>query len=66
VHYSRRTIAAEILSRFYLYFNNQNNDGPQLDSACQKGLEITLTSVLIVVLSWCTGVKKMSGGIFEP
>ena len=26
VHYSRRTIAAEILSCFYLYFNNQNND----------------------------------------
>ena len=26
VHYSKRTIAAEILSCFYLYFNNQNND----------------------------------------
>ena len=33
VHYSRRTIAAEILSRFYLYFTNQNNDGQTKTSA---------------------------------
>ena len=54
VHYSRRTIAAEILSRFYCTSTirvTMDKRRPRLDSVCQKGPEITLTSALIIVLS---------------